>query len=190
MNMPGKTYEQPSADLLELFERARSKYRDWINETPATTVQVLVVRAPRDRAGNPKGPALKARDGRPAAMKVGRLSRASLAAFEVAARILVDGDWVEAQEPKTIEAAFHHELCHLEMNEATGCLVAVRHDINLQGFGEVLRTHGRAAVEFGHLEQFATDHTGQTWFTDAFGATIGVIEERKPCKKLGRRKVG
>ena|SRR6185295_1033322 len=156
----------------------KQHYKDTLGELKPK-IDFCFVRAPRDEAGNPKGPALT-RHGKPAAgeARVIKLKDRALGRGDL--EVLLDGDmWPTLDHPQKV-ALVDHELYHFNAKRKPGTdesgplgfdfddldrpLFQLReHDFECGWFVEIAKRHGPASFEVQQAVAFRQNH-GQLFF--------------------------
>lgn len=151
------TFDTVTKDVTDLAERVMREHHKPLSEL-GVTVTYLFAYADKDEEGQPKGPALKAAGGYPAAAKIKINSLSDRVEGKKDATCWLDGDDWPAWPPARKAAVLDHELQHLEATgETDDCgrpkLKLRRHDFQIGGFFAIVKRHQEAAVELELLKE-------------------------------------
>lgn len=144
------TYTKPTTEHRDELREVMKKYHPELVEWKVK-VDMLLVHAPVDKFGFPKGPAIRW-NGIPAAAVVSIVKLKDRALGRGDVEILVDGDRCPKWRPEHLRSILDHELTHIELTGETDDLGRPKmkmrpHDVDLGWFDSVARRHGDASVE-------------------------------------------
>ena len=163
------TYDTSSKDVEKLAAALRTKSHQHL-DVAKVAIGYLFAYAPKDKKGDPKGPAIK-NHGYPAAALVKVTSHKDRVAGLPDAVIILDGDqWPEWSEERR-GAVLDHELEHLKLktdregavrsdDNGRPLLKVKPHDFQVGGFSAVIDRHGEQAVEAQALQDCAAVRPG------------------------------
>lgn len=151
------TYEPASAEVLRLVEQTVQRYHGALEEH-GVTFKVLMVGPTTNENGDSQGPPLKVK-GYPCCAIIKVTSTRDRAAGMADVLLQIDEDRWDAFHDERREALIDHELAHLEVNRDKDGQVVYDdrgrprlrikpHDREVSWFDEVVRRHGRDAVEW------------------------------------------
>lgn len=168
----------------ETAQRMMDQYHPELRDAEVTFA-ILMASPPRDKNGDPTGPAVSLH-GYPCAAKIKRTPYEYRTLHVPDCLIYVDSDWWECLTTRQRDALLDHELEHLTLAvDAEGAcqrddcerpkLQMRKHDRTVEGFDIVVRRHGPAAPEHMAWTKFEEARTQQWLFGD-----LGPDPEEEP----------
>jgi hypothetical protein len=168
-----KTYEKADSEVADCLAVLIGKFHPHLLTPKKVTIDVVMVHAPVDEAGEPTGPAIT-RNGVACAglAKIIGLKERTLGLSD--GQILVDGDrWPHMSEESRL-ALLDHELQHFDLkrdkhdkartDDLGRPLLAMRkHDYDFGWFDVIALRHGAASFEVQQAKR-VIDETGQLYF--------------------------
>jgi hypothetical protein len=146
----GRTYSEPDAATLAMAADVMAVHHQRLIDAEVT-VCYRMVHAPRDKKGEPKGPALKVHGVQAAgSVRINSLKDRSQGLAD--ATVLLDGDRWDDWPEQTQRALLSHELTHLEPTGAVDDLGRPKlemrqHDADVGVFFGVMETFLEAALD-------------------------------------------
>lgn len=175
-------YEQATDEMREVLADVTKRYHGQLNDY-GVTIDMLAAYPKTDENGDPTGPAIK-HQGYIAFAVVRKIPYKDRVAGRGDAEIVVDGErWEELSDDERA-ALIDHELCHLDVatdkdgNVKRDDLDRVKfnmrsHDVQLGVFNDVVRRHGKLALDFQHGAEFVNNVYEQLWLPFAEKAEEG-----------------
>jgi hypothetical protein len=160
-----RSFEQAGSSVIEVMAKVMFDHR---SDLMAIGVKVSIVFTTKTDADGVVEPGIMVR-GIPAAAKIQITSVVDRARGMADAKILVDRSVWDELDDEERAALIDHELTHLEIREPTAegdtldgagrpRLKIRPHDWEVAGFADVVKRHGRKALDFQQVARFRERH--------------------------------